>query len=100
MDLRPGIPATVTTLDRYDLGVLGGRFSEDVGRIACLVDEALVDPQTFGAQVARNRGLKVDIFSDEGEALRWLRTDGLRGFRPVRPGERKDGGSGVSRPAR
>lgn len=62
----------LTIVDRFDLGVLGGRFAPHVERVSCLGTINSVDPKKFGARVAQNRGLKVDVFTDPAEALRWL----------------------------
>jgi len=72
LDFRAASLTVWTTLDRYALGVLGGRLAAHVARAVCLAPAELIDPQKFGMQVAQNRGLKVEIFSDEVEALRWL----------------------------
>lgn len=61
-----------STLQRYDLGMIGSRFAPHVGRVAVLVSPAVIDPEKFAAQVARNRGLNVDNFTDRDEALAWL----------------------------
>jgi hypothetical protein len=72
VDFRAISPSAWTTLDRYGMGVLGGQLAAYVGRVACLATSKFVDPQKFGVQVAQNRGLKVDIFTEDVEALRWL----------------------------
>jgi hypothetical protein len=61
-----------TTLARYDLGLLGSRFVPFVGRIAVLSSPEIQDPEKFGSQVARNRGLNTDSFVDRAAALAWL----------------------------
>jgi hypothetical protein len=33
----------------------------------------LIDPARFGVTLARNRGLMLDVFTSEAEALAWLR---------------------------
>ena len=61
-----------STLDRFEMGTMGGQLAPHVGRIAALAQNSLIDPQKFGVQVARNRGLTVDVFYDRERALAWL----------------------------
>lgn len=71
VDLRQ-IHFEPTVLDRYGLGVIGSRFTPYVDRVACVSQPKFIDPRKFGAQVAQNRGLKIEVFSDADEAVRWL----------------------------
>jgi hypothetical protein len=66
------ITGKYSTLDRYDLGLLGSRLAPHVGRVAALGMPDFLDPEKFAAQVAQNRGLKVDVFTDREAALAWL----------------------------
>lgn len=59
-------------LDRYGLGLLGSRFSAHVERAVCVAEKKLIDPGKLGTQVAQNRGLQIEIFSEVDEAVRWL----------------------------
>ena len=59
-------------LDRFEIGTLGAQLAPHVGRIAALTQNFMIDPEKFGAQVARNRGLSVDVFDDREKALDWL----------------------------
>jgi len=52
--------------------MIGARLAPYVGRVAVLLSPEVIDPEKFGAQVARNRGLHVDNFTDRDEALAWL----------------------------
>jgi len=61
-----------STVDRYDMGVIGARFAPYVPRAAILVTPDFLDPNKFGVRVAQNRGLNVDVFIDRGAALAWL----------------------------
>ncbi len=61
-----------TLLERYGLGVIGSRFAPFVERVATVAQMKFIDPRKFGAQVAQNRGLMIEIFSDADEAVRWL----------------------------
>jgi len=66
------ITGKYSTLDRYDLGMFGPRLAPHVGRIAVLGKPEFLDPEKFAAQVAKNRGLDVDVFTDREAALAWL----------------------------
>ncbi len=61
-----------STVDRFEIGEIGGQLAPHVGRIAALAREPMIDPKKFGVQVARNRGLTVDVFYDREKALAWL----------------------------
>jgi hypothetical protein len=63
---------TLSTLDRYEIGMIGQKFGTHVRRVACLANPEVIDPQKFAVKVARNRGLEVDIFSERSEAEAWL----------------------------
>jgi hypothetical protein len=63
---------TLSTTERYDIGMLGSRLAPHVQRVAVLASAPLIDREKFGVMVASNRGLTVDIFSDRTEALAWL----------------------------
>ena len=52
------------TLERYEISSYGAR-------VACLATPEQIGDK-FGALVARNRGLNVDVFTDRPEAIRWL----------------------------
>lgn len=73
LDLRPAT-IEIGYLKRYELGIRGARFAPYVGKV-CVVGRAeLIDPEKLGVQVAQNRGLQVDIFTDPDQALAWLRS--------------------------
>lgn len=61
-----------STMDRYAMGIAGSRFSAHVERVGVVAKKEFIDPSKFGTQVAQNRGLRIDIFADSDEALRWL----------------------------
>jgi hypothetical protein len=71
VDFSP-VTGSFSTLERYDLGLIGARFVTYVGRVAVLVSPEVQDPEKFAAQVARNRGLNVNNFLDREAALTWL----------------------------
>ncbi len=62
----------VTTLQRYDQGMIGAQLAPYVQRVAVWAQAAYIDPQKIGVVVARNRGLNVDIFDSREAALAWL----------------------------
>ncbi len=66
------VRGTFSTVDRYELGVLGGTFAPRLTRVSIVAPRELIDPQKLGVRVARNRGLTTDVFPDRDEALRWL----------------------------
>lgn len=66
------VTGTYSTLDRYDVGMMASLLTPHVGKVALVLPGALVDPQQFGAQVARNRGLKIELFLEHRPALDWL----------------------------
>ena len=74
VDFSP-VTGQFTTLERYDMGMIGARLVPYVGRVAVLLSPEVQDPEKFGAQVARNRGLNVDNFVDRALAMAWLLGD-------------------------
>jgi len=63
-----GVP---TTLDRYEISTHGALAAKDLRKLAGFARPEQVGDK-FGALVARNRGLNVDVFPDRDEAVRWL----------------------------
>jgi len=43
-------------------------------QVAMVIVAEHIDPEKFGVTVALNSGLKADVFSEEQEALEWLRS--------------------------
>lgn len=70
IDLR-GITGQVTFMDRFKLGESAGRHLTMIP-IAAVVREDHMDPGKIGKMVAVNRGAKVEVFVDLGEARQWL----------------------------
>ena len=70
LDYTPltGIP---TTLDRYQISVHGADAARNLHKLAGYATPEQMG-EKFGALVARNRGLNVDVFTDRDEAIRWL----------------------------
>ena len=58
-------------MERYKLGIHGAEVAVAI-KVAVLAKAELIDQRKIGVEVARNRGLQVDIFSDRAEAVRWL----------------------------
>ncbi|HXX94941.1 MAG TPA: hypothetical protein VEN81_15050, partial [Planctomycetota bacterium] len=59
-----------STMDRYELGKLGGEMSLDLRVAALVTPEQAQDP--FASKVARNRGVRLEVFTDREKALAWL----------------------------
>lgn len=70
-----------TTAERFHLGEESARAAAGEVQVSFVVPERLIDPQRFGMMVAQNRGLRVNVFTDEVAALDWLA--GPKAFRPV-----------------
>lgn len=65
-------PFIPTTMERFEMGVFGGKLFPYVERAACLARTEQIDPRKFASVVAQNRGLRVDVFDDPTPALSWL----------------------------
>ncbi len=65
-----GLPVP-TTWERFALGEDWARVARGL-RVAVVCAPELIDPARFGITVARNRGMTVDVFDSESEALAWL----------------------------
>ncbi len=63
----------LSTLERYEMGIIGSGLAPHVKKVAVLARAEFIDPQKFGVQVAINRGLASDIFSDRAAAVAWLK---------------------------
>jgi len=63
-----GVP---TTLERYEISTHGANAAKGLTKLAGYARPEQVGDK-FGALVARNRGLNVDVFADRDEAVRWL----------------------------
>jgi len=71
LDLRP-VSMSMAFTERYELGALGERFVGLVTRVAAVAQPSMIDREKFGARVAQNRGLDIDVFAHPDEAVRWL----------------------------
>jgi hypothetical protein len=56
--------------DRYTLGIATAKAFSKVRRVAIVLKPG--PHNGFGSLVARNRGLHVDVFSSEADAMSWL----------------------------
>ena len=76
IDVRQVRGRVPTILDRFDFGVRVARHyleSDPRIRLAILGHEPMIHPERFGELVARNRGADARVFTDEAEALGWVR---------------------------
>lgn len=77
---------SLSTLERFDLGQRSALAGGGSVQLAMVALPAAIDPERFGALVAKNRGLRVEVFTDEVAALEWL--VGAEAIRPVFETER------------
>lgn len=70
LDVR-AVPGPITFMDRFQLGVLAGRYLAGVA-IGVLAQPEQADPQRIGQLVAKNRGAEVQVFTDPAGAETWL----------------------------
>jgi len=70
VDVRE-VHGRMSTTQRFLMGVYGAalRFP---GPLAMVGSEAMVDPERFGAVVARSRGAHTEVFTDIDAARQWL----------------------------
>src|SRR5262249_16473610 len=64
-----------TTPERFVLGGQFARAAQRAVKVAFVARPELIDPNRFGINVARKRGLVSEVFTDEAEALAWLLAD-------------------------
>jgi hypothetical protein len=62
----------VGTAERFKIGERLADEAMAAVKIVIVVRPELFDPERFGVLVARNRGLVLNVFSSEAEALTWL----------------------------
>lgn len=76
IDVRQVAGRIPTILDRFEMGLRMAqhyRESDPRIRLAVLGHEPMIHPERFGELVARNRGADARVFTDEAEALAWVR---------------------------
>lgn len=65
-----------STMERFEHSEFGAArmidFSAWITRFAYVGMPPLIDPQKFGETVAVNRGVKIKVFTNIEDALRWL----------------------------
>jgi hypothetical protein len=61
-----------TTIERFTLGERCAVAAGGALTVAFLAKPEMIDPDFFGARVARNRGLRISIFASEAAAVQWL----------------------------
>jgi hypothetical protein len=62
----------LTTFMRYEFGKRIAEAGGGMVRVAFVANASLIDPQKIGALVAQNRGMNVEVFESEADALKWL----------------------------
>ena len=62
----------LTTFMRYELGKRLAELSGGVVRVSMVANASVIDPQKIAALVAQNRGMNVDVFTSEADAIKWL----------------------------
>jgi hypothetical protein len=70
IDLR-GLTPPFSFMDRYQFGELIGTHLRHVP-VSALTHRRFLDPGMIGRLVARNRGARVEVFTDEAAAHAWL----------------------------
>jgi len=67
------VSAVISTAGRFRVGerAAASWFGPPLALVGAM---SLVDPERFGEEVARSRGLDVRVFTDIDEATNWLRT--------------------------
>ena len=72
IDLSP-VPlfGSVSTLDRFEMGVHASQIAKKL-RVAVYGTEEQIDPEKFGARVAQNRGVNLQVFTRRDAAIAWL----------------------------
>ena len=70
-DCRP-MTGDMPIIERFEVGVYGSKTIPRNIRVAMLGREDQLLPDDFFGKVSRNRGLILKVFSDIGEAIKWL----------------------------
>jgi hypothetical protein len=62
-----------TMADRFDMGTQLAQVPGALRvKVAVVARAELIHPEKFGVTVATNRGMRVNVFASEAEALQWL----------------------------
>ena len=67
-----GLNPIPTVIERFEAAIHGAKVAAELSRVALVARPEFIDPGKFGVQVARNRGLNAEIFTDCRKALEWL----------------------------
>lgn len=68
-----GVPIP-SLVDRFLMAEEWAAVSEGMVVAVLVVEPKYIHPQKFGVTVARDHGLIMDVYPDEDEAMRWLRS--------------------------
>ena len=66
-----GVPSP-SMIDRYEIVTQWASVAKGRVKIAFVPRPEMLDPTKFGITVASNRGLQINAFTSEAEALTWL----------------------------
>lgn len=72
IDLLGADGIAASTQERFEIGRYGAEVAAKLGKVAVFGRAEQFDPETFAILVARNRGLKVQAFTDRKAAVEWL----------------------------
>jgi len=67
-----GFKVKISTADRFLLGERSLIFALHRLKVAFVCAPEQIDPEKFGALVAQNRGVTVEVFTDFQAAVKWL----------------------------
>jgi hypothetical protein len=67
-----GLTGEFTRLARYEVNAYAAAMGREMERVAVVMAPAMIDPEKYGVQVARNRGLLMEVFTDGRKARAWL----------------------------
>jgi hypothetical protein len=74
-DIR-SMQGDMATLDRYEAGTYGAKMIPRTIAVAMLARPDQISPDSFFENVLVNRGVNLRVFSDQEEALEWLKQQG------------------------
>lgn len=64
--------SSASVTDRFEIGIHAAKVARSLARIAVFGTQEQMDPEAFGAVVAQNRGVRVEVFIDRDKALAWI----------------------------
>ena len=74
LDVRQ-MTGDMTVMDRFQTALYGIKLRKHKIKTAMLANDRIVLPDRFFESVARNRGIRIRVFTDEDQALAWLEED-------------------------